>query len=102
MTVGIDKQHVVAVERHPADEKSVDIGYETLPGRRRVGGREMDRTVAFLLERVQLSLETRLATKAFSAPTPEDWEVEIAEDDKFGFSRLATVPFERLRAPKDE
>lgn len=100
--VGIYKQHVVAVERHPADEKSLDIGYETLPGVCRVGGRVMDRTVAFLLERVQLSLETRLATKAFSAPTPEDWEVEVAGDDKVGFSRLATVPFERLHAPKDE
>jgi len=82
--VGIDKQHVVADEQHFANEKSLDIEYETLPGvcRRVPGGRSGDGPHRGVL-----------------GPTPEGWKVEIAEDDKLGFSWLATVPFERLRAP---
>lgn len=100
--VGIYKKHVVAVERHLADMEGVEIGYETLPGTCETAGRAMDRTVAFLLERVHLSLETRLANKAFSAPMPDDREVALSKDDKLGFSPLVKVPFEKLQAPKGE
>jgi hypothetical protein len=102
--VAIYKQHIVAAHRYLVDDKleNVGIGYETLPGVCRVAGREMDRTVAFLLERIQLSLETRLATKAFSAPMPQEGEAEIRGDDKIGFTSLAQVPYARLQTPKDE
>jgi hypothetical protein len=102
--VAIYRQHIVAADHDLADGAidNVDIGYETLPGVCRVVGHDKDRTVAFLLERIQLSLETRLATKAFSAPMADEGEAEIREDDKIGFTSLAHVPVARLQTPKEE
>lgn len=98
--VGIYRQHIVATARRLAENGQMDIGYETLPGLCRVEGRNLDRTVTFLLERVQLSLESPLATKAFSAPTPEAWESELVklEDEKLGFKELVRIPLVTARA----
>lgn len=99
--VGIYRQHIVAADRQLASTKNVRLGYETLPGTCRIDGRgDLDRTVAFLLERVHLSLETRLATKAFSAPASEEWAMEISGDDKLGFTELVEIPVEKLQRPR--
>lgn len=97
--VGIYGRHLVASTRGLGGE-GVVLGYETLPGRVRVGqpaeNRTADRTVAFLLERVHLSLETRLATQAFSAPAPEDWHVEVDADPLLGATDLTSMTLEKF------
>jgi len=103
--VCIWRKHIVASARHLGGE-GVVLGYETLPGQVRFGQpqelRTADRTVAFLLEWIHLSLDARLAVKAFSAPAPEDRQVEIAGDPMLGFTEVVSMSLDKLHPPPPE